>query len=57
MPVRDPKGLAIAMESALSLDKLSIREIGKRSRMSIEKNYSLRKVVDEWEKIYSRLNG
>ncbi len=52
---RNPEDLALAMEKMMALSHEERREKGKAGRTHIEANYSLERVVDQWEELYKEL--
>ena len=55
VPPRNPEALALAMEKMMALSHEERCEMGKAGREHIEANYSLDRVVDQWEKLYMEL--
>lgn len=55
VPPRNPKALALAMEKMMALSAEERSEMGKAGRAHIEANYSLERVVDQWEELYMEL--
>jgi len=54
-PPRNPKALAQAMEKMMALPKEKRLEMGEAGRAHIKANYSLERVVDQWEELYREL--
>ena len=55
VPAKDPKALAEAMLRLMNLPLEERRRMGERGRKHIEENYSLDRVVDQWEALYREL--
>jgi len=55
VPPRDPEALAAAMLKMMSLSEDERRAMGRAGRAHIEANYSLDRVVDQWENLYQDL--
>ena len=55
VPPRNPEALALAMEKMMALSHEERCEMGKAGRAHIEANYSLDRVVDQWENLYKEL--
>jgi len=55
VPPRNPEALALAMEKMMTLPQERRCEMGKTGRAHIEANYSLERVVDQWEELYREL--
>ncbi len=55
VPPRNPEALALAMEKMMALSHEERSEMGKAGRAHIEANYSLERVVDQWEELYKEL--
>lgn len=55
VPPRDPEALAAAMLKMMSLSEDERKAMGQAGRAHIEANYSLDRVVDQWERLYRDL--
>jgi len=55
VPPRNPEALALGMEKMMALPHEERCEMGKAGRAHIEANYSLDRVVDQWENLYKEL--
>ncbi len=55
VPPRNPEALALAMEKMMALSDEERFEMGKSGKAHIEANYSLERVVDQWEELYKEL--
>lgn len=55
VPPRDPEALAAAMLKMMSLSEDERKAMGRAGRAHIEANYSLDRVVDQWERLYRDL--
>jgi len=55
VPTKDPKALATAMIKMMNLPELERKAMGRAGRAYIEANYSLERVVDQWENLYKEL--
>ncbi|MGI6605098.1 MAG: glycosyltransferase [bacterium] len=54
-PPRDVEALAAAMAKMIGLSESERTRMGQAGRAHIEANYSLERVVDQWEKLYLEL--
>ncbi len=57
VPCRDPEALSEAILSILCLTPGERLDLGKRARDRITEDYSIQRIVQEYEVTYSRLNG
>ena len=55
VPSKDPEALARAMVRLMELSPEERRSMGKYGRRHIEENYSLERVVEQWEALYREL--
>ncbi len=55
VPPRDVKALAAAMSKMMALSETERAALGQAGRAHIEANYSLDRVVDQWERLYEEL--
>ncbi len=55
VPPAESEALALAMEKMMALSDEERFEMGKAGRAHIEANYSLERVVDQWEELYKEL--
>ena len=55
VPPRNPEALAAAMVKVMNLPELERKAMGQAGRSYIEANYSLERVVDQWESLYKEL--
>jgi len=55
VPPGDSEALAAAMVKMMSLPEAERRAMGRAGRAHIEANYSLERVVDQWEALYRQL--
>jgi len=55
VPPRDPDALAQAMVRLMDLPEAERRRMGELGREYVEANYSLDRVVDQWEALYTEL--
>lgn len=55
VPPRDPVALATAMRKMMTLSEAERTAMGQTGRGHIEANYSLDRVVDQWEALYQEL--
>ena len=55
VPPGDSEALAAAMMKMMSLPEAERRAMGRAGRAHIEANYSLERVVDQWEELYREL--
>jgi len=55
VPPGDSEALATAMVKMMALSEVERRAMGKAGRAHIEANYSLERVVDQWEELYRQL--
>lgn len=55
VPPKDPKALAQAMLRLMNLPEEERRKMGEVARQHIEANFSLDRVVDQWEALYREL--
>jgi glycosyltransferase involved in cell wall biosynthesis len=55
VPPRDPDALAQAMARLMNLPEAERRRMGELGREYVEANYSLDRVVDQWEALYTEL--
>ena len=55
VPPGDSEALATAMGKMMALPKAERRAMGKAGRAHIQANYSLERVVDQWEELYRQL--
>lgn len=56
VPVSDPTLLANSINTAISLDKFSRLELGKKARQRVMNNYSIELVTDKWIAIYNGMH-
>ncbi|MDY0392055.1 MAG: glycosyltransferase [Candidatus Bipolaricaulis sp.] len=52
VPPKDPEALAQAMVQLMGLPQEERRRVGEAARQYVEANYSLDRVVDQWEALY-----
>lgn len=55
VPPGDSEALAAAMMKMMALPEVERRAMGRAGRAHIESNYSLERVVDQWEELYREL--
>jgi len=55
VPPKDPDRLAQAMLRLMSLPQEERKHMGEKARRYVEKNFSLERVVDRWERLYREL--
>lgn len=55
VPPGDSEALAAAMMKMMALSEVERRAMGRAGRAHIEANYSLERVVDQWEELYRQL--
>lgn len=55
VPPKDPEALARAMLRLMNLLPEERQHMGERGRKYVTENYSLERVVDQWEALYEEL--
>ena len=55
VPPGDSEALATAMAKMMALSEAERRAMGEAGRAHIKANYSLERVVDQWEALYKEL--